>query len=141
MSRPSRFFLAAVLVLFAWMVLSGWESDSRQARAISAAIAAFMIVLAAGLVAPTKLRIAFRGVAGVIALTYAWYFGSELIALVGGESQPIRLGMPSALMAGLGFIVFGVPALVFALGGVTVGWVDRLLRRARGEPKSDDPAL
>jgi hypothetical protein len=141
MSRPSRFFLAAVLVLFTWMVLSGWESDSTRARAISGVIAAFMIVLAAGRVAPTRLRIALRVVAGVVALTYGWYFCSELVALVGGESQPIRLGMPSAVMAGVGFIVLGVPALVFALGGVTVGWVDRLLRRARGEPRSDDPAL
>ncbi len=141
MSRASRFVLAAVLFLFTWMVLSGWETDSVQARAVSAVIAAFMIVLAAGLLAPTRLRIAFRLVAGVVALTYAWYFGAELFALLGGEAQPIRLGMPSALMAGLGFIVFGVPALVFALGGVTVGWVDRLLRRARGEPRSDEPAI
>jgi hypothetical protein len=141
MSRASRYVLAAVLSLFAWMMLSGWETDSAQARAISAVIAAFMIVLAAGLLAPTTLRLAFRLVAGVVALTYAWYFGSELFALFRGESQPIRLGMPSALMAGLGFIVFGIPALVFALGGVTVGWVDRLLRRARGEPRSDDPAI
>lgn len=138
MSRPSRFILAAVLVLLAWMVLSGWETDTPKARVFSAVFAAFMLILALGLAAPSRFGIAFRIVAGVVAVAYTWYFVSEVLALLRGANQPLRMGQPSALMAGIGLLIFGVPALVFALSGVNTGWVARLLRRARGEQEVDD---
>ena len=54
------------------------------------------------LAAPTRFLLAFRIVAGVVALTFAVYFVAELLALLRGVPQPIRIGTPSALMAGLG---------------------------------------
>ena len=137
MSRGSRVVLILALLLFSWMALSGWATDPPRVRLFSAVFAAFMLMLAAGIAAPTRLRVLFRIVAGTVALVYGWYVVVEVRALLGGEAQNIRLGSPSAVMAGLGFLVFGVPALVYALGGVTTGWVDRAFRRMRNEPPSD----
>jgi len=140
MSRLSRYILAAVLVLFSWMVLSGWDGDSRKVRAVDAALAAFMLLLALGVLAPRRLNVALRIVAAMVAVGYFAYFCGEVWALINGEHQVIRLGGPSALMAGVGMLIFGVPALIYALGGVTTGWVARVFARARGESASDDPA-
>lgn len=112
MSKSSRIFVAAILLLFSWMVLSGWETDPPKARAITAVVAGFMVLLAAGLVAPTRLRIVFRVIAGIVAAAYAWYFVDQLVRLIGGEPQQLRLGAPSALMAGVGLLVFAVPAFI-----------------------------
>ncbi len=140
MSRPSRYILASVLVLFTWMVLSGWETDSSKVRAMDATVAAFMLLLALGVLAPRRLNVALRIVAGMVAVAYGAYFCGEVWALMNGEHQLVRLGVPSALMAGVGLLIFGVPALIYAIGGVTVGWLARLFARARGESASDDAA-
>jgi hypothetical protein len=140
MSRSSRYILAAVLVLFTWMVLSGWDGDSDKVRAIDATVAAFMLLLALGVLAPRRLNVALRIVAGMVAAGYLAYFCGEVWALINGEHQVVRLGAPSALMASVGLLIFGVPALIYALGGVAIGWVARLFARARGEAASDDPA-
>jgi hypothetical protein len=140
MSRPSRYILAAVLVLFTWMVLTGWDADSGKVRALDATLAAFMLLLALVVLAPRRLNIALRVVAGMVAVGYLAYFCGEVWALINGERQVIRLGAPSALMAGFGLLIFGVPALIYALGGVTLGWVARLFARAGSESAPDDPA-
>lgn len=141
MSKPSRVFVAAILLLFTWMVLSGWDTDPPKARAITAVIAGFMVLLAAGLVAPTRLRIVFRVIAGIVAAAYTWYFADQLVRLIGGEPQTLRLGAPSALMAGVGLLVFAVPAFIYAVSGTTTGWLDRLLTRANGSSSNDDAVI
>jgi hypothetical protein len=140
MSRPSRYILAAILAAFTWMVLIGWDTDTGRVRAMDAGFAAFMLLLALGVLAPHRLKFTLRIVAAVVAVAYLTYFCSEVWPLLNGERQPIKLGAPSALMAGVGLLIFGVPALIFALGGVNVGWVARLFARARGESAPDDPA-
>ena len=127
MGRTSRWILSFCLVLLASMLLSGWSTDTLGARIASAMIAAFMLTLAACLLAPTRFRVAFRILAGAVALAFAAYFIGELWALFGGQVQPVRPGQPSALMAGLGFVVIGIPALVFAISGNLVG-LARLFR-------------
>ena len=138
MSRASRYILAAVLALFTWMVLAGWDMDSNTSRAMDVAVATFMVLLGFGVLAPRRMSGALRIVAGMIALTYLAYFGFEVRGLLSGEHQVLKIGAPSALMAGVGLLVFGVPALIFALGGVTAGWVGRLFARARGDAVSDE---
>ena len=121
MSRPARWILVAFIVLLSWMTLSGWAESSTSERVFAAAFAGFMLTIAFGLAAPRHSVVAFRVVAGVVAVGFIAYFGSELVALLRGARQPIAVGRPSALMAGLGLLVWGVPALVFAVGGVPVG--------------------
>lgn len=138
MSRPARWLLVVVLLLFTWMMLAGWETDPPRTRAFSATAAALMLLLGAGLAAPRRLVVALRIVAGAIALLYLAYFVVEVVRLLRGEAQPFRLGEPSALMAGLGLLVFGVPAIVFALGGERVGLARVFDRRASREDDERD---
>jgi hypothetical protein len=129
MSRGARLILVAFLLLFVWMVLAGWSTDTPKQRVGSAVVAGFMLVLALGIAAPGRFIWALRVAAGAVAATYAVYFVTELVALLRGEPQPLVMGRPSATMAGLGLLVFGVPALVFALGAERVG-----LARLFGKP-------
>ena len=111
-----------------------------RVRAISAVVAGLMIVGAAGAVAPKRLTWALHVVAGTVALGYTWYFVGEVVALLRGQAQAIRLGQPSAVVAGLGMIVFAIPLGVIAVSGVRVGpfgW--RLRSRAPTHSDRDDP--
>ena len=139
MSRPARWILAAVLLAFAWLVLSGWASDTPRVRAISAVIAGLMVLGAAGAVAPTRLAWALHIVAGAASLGYIVYFVTEVVDLVRGEPQPLRLGQPSAVMAGIGLIVFAIPLGVFAVSGVRVGPFGWRLPDRGAKPRNDDP--
>ncbi|MDB4908068.1 MAG: hypothetical protein JWO05_2852 [Gemmatimonadetes bacterium] len=121
MSRGARWFLACVILLLMWMTLAGWDSDSTKARVWSVAIAGFMGLIVIGLLAPKRALLAFRLTAGLVALGYLGYFISEVVQLLRGDQQQLRVGRPSALMAGLGLLVYGVPALIFALGAKRVG--------------------
>ena len=134
MSRGARWFLAAVILLLIWMMLSGWDTDTEKARVGSAVISGFMALIMIGLVAPRRGVWALRLVAGIVALTSLAYFISQVAALLRGERQEFRIGQPSAVMAGLGLLVYGVPALIFALGAKRVG-LARLF--SRKEPASD----
>lgn len=138
MSRGSRIVLIVTLLLFSWMTLSGWADDTPKARAITVAIVVVMLLLAFGFAFPTRAILAFRIVAGTVAALYLWYTVVEIASLLRGEPQQLRMGQPSATMAVIGLLVFGIPAFVFAFGGVTVGWPDRLLRRMRGGGDEDD---
>ena len=139
MSRTSRWILSCCIALLAWMLLAGWSDVTVAAKIASAAVAAFMLTLAVGLLAPTRFRLAFRILAGVVALTFAAYFITELWALLGGRTQSFRPGQPSALMAGLGLVVIGIPALVFALSGNLVG-IARLFRSRSAADADRDAA-
>jgi hypothetical protein len=123
-------------VFFIWMVLSGWDTDTTKARIISAAVAGFMLLLVLGLVAPNRFVVALRVAAGMVALLYFGYFLTYVASLLRGERQEIRVGQPSALMAGIGLLIYGVPALIFAFGAERVG-LARLFGRASAE--SDQP--
>ena len=123
------------------MTLSGWGTDSPRVRAISVLLASLMVIGAAGAVASNRLRWALHIVAGAVAMGYVWYFVDEVAALLRGEPQPIRMGQPSAVMAGIGLIVFAIPLGVFAVSGVRVGpfgW--RLSKRREDSDSSDPPA-
>jgi hypothetical protein len=126
--------LAGVLIVFAAMMLSGWETDSNGARAASAVTAGFMLLFAAGIAAPTRFKIAMRIAAGIVAAACLAYLVTEVTALLQGERQEWHVGRPSAVNALLAMFFFGVPALVYALGGVTVGWFAQMLARMRGIP-------
>ena len=99
----------------AWLLLSGWESDSPRDRLVDVLVSTVALLLAAGVTFPNRSHGPFRLVAGIVGSAYALYFADELIGLVRGKPQTLRIGEPSALMAGLGFLIIGAPLLVFAL--------------------------
>jgi hypothetical protein len=136
MSRGARWIIVAVLIVFSWMVLAGWATDTANQHLWDVGIAGFMLLLAVALIAPDRFRWALRIIAGVIGVGYFGYFATEAVSLLRGERQPLRLGQPSATMAGLGFLLYGIPALVYALGAERVG-LARLFRARSG----DSPAL
>jgi hypothetical protein len=138
MSRGARWTIIAFLLLFTWMILAGWSTDTPKQRSWEAGIAAFMLVLALGLAAPGRFRWALRLVAGVVALGYFIYFVTEVVELLRGEPQPLSLGRPNATAAGLGLLIYGVPALVYALGAERVGLGRLFGARPRQEPGADD---
>ena len=121
MSRTPRWILAVVLVVFAAMTLSGWATDTPSVRLATAIFAALMLLGAAGAIAPHRFRWALHVIAGAVSLGYIWYFIDEVMRLVRGEAQPIRMGQPSAVMACVGLIVFAIPLGIFAVSGVLVG--------------------
>jgi hypothetical protein len=140
MSRGARWTIVAFILLFVWMTLAGWETDSPQSRLFAGLFSAFMLVLALGVAAPSRFLIALRIVAGTVAIAYLLYFLFELTALLRGEEQHFQRGRPSALMAGLGLLIFGVPAIIFALGAERVG-IARIFRSRNAAPEDRDRAL
>jgi len=101
-------------------MLAGWATDSPRDRFFDASISAVVLLFALGIALPARAGWAFRIVAAVIGVTYLAYFGFELWGLLRGRPQPVRVGEPSVLMAGLGLLIIGVPSLLFALSGW--GW-------------------
>jgi len=140
MSRGARSIIVAFILLFIWMTLAGWESDSPQTRLLSGLFSAFMLVLALGVAAPSRFLIALRTVAGTVAVVYLVYFVTQLAALLRGEEQHFQRGRPSALMAGIGLLVYGVPAIIFALGTERVG-LARFFRPRDAASEDDDRAV
>ena len=116
-STPLRIGFAAALACFAWLMLSTWRTDTPSVRGASSMMAALALLVAVGIAAPTRGRIALRIGAGVIGTAYVVYFAVELWQLLRGESQRLRPGEPSALMAGIGLLVYAVPMLIFAVAG------------------------
>ena len=137
MSRGSRWLIIGVLLGFIWMVLAGWASDTTTQRLWDAGIAGFMLILAIGLAAPSRFRWALRVIAAIVGFGYLAYFAAEAVALLRGERQPLRLSQPSATTAGLGFLPYGIPALVYALGAERVG-LARLFRSSAERTFTDD---
>jgi hypothetical protein len=137
MSRPARWILIAFLLLFAWMMVSGWHRDPPRVRAMTAVFAGLMVLFALGIAWPSRFMLALRVVAASVAIAYLIYFVSEVRDLLRGEDQHLRPGRPSALLAGIGLLVYGVPAIIFALGTTRVG-VFRLLDRAKPRPADEE---
>jgi hypothetical protein len=133
-SRGARWTIIAFLLLFAWMSLYGWSSDTNAQRGFEIGFVAFMLALALGLAAPARFLWALRLVAGTVAAGYLAYFVFEVVKLLGGEKQPFSINNPNATAAGFGLLIYGVPALVFALGAKRIGIARLLDRRPRDEP-------
>ncbi len=133
MSRGARWTIVAFLAGFTWMVLAGWETDTPTQHLWDVGFAAFMFLLAIGLIAPTHSRWALRAVAGIVGAGYLVYFASETINLLRGERQVLRLSQPSATTAGLGFLIYGIPAVVYALGAERVGLARLFRSRGRAQ--------
>jgi hypothetical protein len=140
MSRGARGIIVAFILLFVWMTLAGWQNDTPRAHLFSALFAAFMLVLALGVAAPSRFLIALRIVAGTVAVAYLLYFVTQVAALLRGEEQHFQTGRPSAVMAGIGLIVYGIPAVIFALGTERVG-IARLFRSRDITPKDPDQGV
>jgi hypothetical protein len=140
MSRGARWIVVVFILLFVWMTLAGWQSDTPRARFFSALFAAFMLVLALGVAAPSRFLIALRIIAGIVAVAYLLYFVTQVAALLSGDEQHFQIGRPSAVMAGIGLFVYGVPAIIFALGTERVG-IARLFRSRDITPKDPDQAV
>ena len=101
-------------------MLAGWATDSPRTRVGTVAICGVVLLLVLGIALPKRAKWALRVVAGVIGAAYVVYFGAELWGLVAGHPQPLRLGQPSATMAGIGLLIFGIPMLVYALSGTSL---------------------
>jgi len=132
-SRGARWTIIAFLVLFTWMIFSGWSTDTSAQRGFEIGLGAFLLALALGLAAPSRFLWALRLVAGTVAVGYFGYFAFEVIQLLRGEKQPFSLARPNATAAGLGLLIYGIPALVFALAAERVGVARLFGRRPRDE--------
>ena len=120
-SRFLRIVLVVAVLGFAALLLAGRSpDDTPAARAVSTGLVLLALTFVVGLVMPGRRRIALRVVAGLVVAFYLAYFAIYAWRLVQGEPQPFGLGTPSALMAGLGLLVWGVPLLVYALSGRTL---------------------
>lgn len=117
MSTTARLIVIIALVGFAWIVNTGWAVSTPVQRTAGIVLGGVALLLAAGLAFPQRGRAARRVVAGLIALVYLVYFVTELAKLIAGEPQPLGAGRTSALMAGVGLLFWGIPMLVYALGG------------------------
>lgn len=131
-----RWVLVGFLLLFTWMMLFGWETATHTQRVGDAVFSAFMLVLALGVAAPTRFVWALRVTAAAVFVAYAIYFIAEVVRLLDGGHQRFALNTPSATTAGIGLLVYGIPALVFALGAERVG-LARLFR-TRSDVEPDD---
>lgn len=119
-SRFLRAVLVAALLGFVALLVAGWSpDDAPTARAAGIGLVFLALTFAAGIVVPGRRRLALRVVAGVVVAFYLAYFATYAWRLARGEPQPFELGRPSALMAGIGLLVWGVPLLVYALSGRT----------------------
>jgi hypothetical protein len=119
-SSPTlRAVLAIALVAFAAFCLQLAWTEGGPGTWVLIVLALGAVTFAVGLIVPGRRRIALRLVAGVVVIGYLVYFGAELAALLRGGSQPLRVGGPSAMMAGVGVLVWGVPLLVYTLSGRT----------------------
>jgi hypothetical protein len=137
-SPTLRIVLAVVVLVFAWMLLAGWSSETPRARLVLGGMAALLVLFALALLAPRRMAWGFRVLAGTVFLLYAAYFVDQARQLLRGDAQPFVLGQPSTLMAGLGLLVFGIPCLVFALSGQWIP-VHRALRgRNHAAPREPD---
>jgi len=142
--RFLRVVVVAALLGGVWLILAGWELDSPRVRFFDASISAVVLLLALGLAFPRRALWALRVVAGAIGLLYLVYFGLELRGLLAGHAKPIRLGQPSATMAGLGLLIIGIPMLVFALSGTSLMRhliADRHRGSRSDQSGSDGPAV
>jgi MFS family permease len=120
-SRFLRAVLVAALLGFVALLVAGWSpDDTPTARAVGVGLVLLALTFAVGVIAPGRRRLALRIVAGVVVAFYLAYFGTYAWRLARGEPQPFVFGQPSALMAGIGLLVWGVPLLVYALSGRTL---------------------
>jgi Regulator of ribonuclease activity B len=116
-------FLRAVLVLAllsfgAFCLQIGW-SEGGSGTWLLLVLALASVTFAIGLAFPGRRRIALRLVAAGVVVLYLVYFGAEFVSLLRGTAQQTRIGQPSALMAGAGLLVWGVPLLIYTLSGRT----------------------
>ena len=131
-----RAVLISALAGGVWLILSGWSTDSPRDRFVDASISLVVLFLAIGVALPERAFWAIRIVAGAVGIAYLAYFGWESWALLEGQQQVFRVGEPSALMAGFGLLVIGLPMLFFALSGTGFRFLRHLLRQERS--RSDD---
>ncbi len=114
---PYFWVLAPVIALFTWMMLAGWDENTAGQKVGIGGFIALMWVLVLAVASPARCRWAPRVVTASVALTYAWYFLSEVVrALDGGPLLGSR-SEPTLLNALLGLLCFGVPAGAYALRG------------------------
>jgi len=111
-------------------MLVGWTAESPRDRIMTGAVCAVALLLAGAVAFPERRQIPFRIVSGIVGLAYVGYFALEVKERVGGHTQPLRVGTPSAIMAGLGLLIIGLPLLLFAFSGQGVV---RHLKRLQGE--------
>ena len=121
LSTPSRIVLIIALLGFVWMLNAG-VADATQAptltqRVASIVVSAIALLFAAGLAFPRRGRLATRIVAGCVLLAYVLYFVTELVAWFRGKEQTMEPGNTSVLLAAIGLVIWGIPMLVYALGG------------------------
>ena len=138
-----RGILIVFLLLFSWMVLSSWSRDTPAQRVAGAIVAGLMLFFALGLLAPRRLGWIFRVLGGFVFLVYAGYFAHQVWRLLEGDAQRFSPGRPSAVMAGLGLLILGVPCLVYALSGLppsqwATGPADSDQRDDRRDDQPDD---
>jgi hypothetical protein len=112
-----RTVLVLALLSFAAFCLFSVWTEGGQGSALLAGLSLLAILFAVGLVFPGRRRIALRLVAGAAVAFCLVNFGIELWALFHGEAQEIRIGQPSAVMALIGVLVWGVPLVVYTLSG------------------------
>jgi hypothetical protein len=103
------------------VLLMGWNGASTLQRIVAGLVAGFAVMLAAGMLAPARHRRgAMRVVAGLACAACLAYAIVEVVALLGGQAQPIRVGEPSAVMSLLLLLLAAIPLGIFAVSGRTM---------------------
>jgi hypothetical protein len=143
-STALRIVFVLALAALAWLLLAGWATESPRDRLVDASVGAVMALLAIAVALPRRTTWALRLVAGIVGLAYVVYFGTELWDLLHAKPQQLRVGEPSATMAGLGLLIIGLPMIVFALSGTSI--LTHLMNRApragsTGKSSDDPPAV
>jgi hypothetical protein len=108
----------ALLAFAAFCLFSVW-TEGGQGSALLVGLSLLALTFAVGLVFPGRRRIALRLVAASVVALYLAYLGVELWQMLRGEAQEVQIGQPSALMAGVGVLVWGIPLLIYSLSGRT----------------------
>ena len=137
-SVPIRIALILALSWFIWVILGTWEADSQTARGVESVFSTLCLFLIVGFLAPNRAVWALRIAAGIIGAGYVAYFLSQLASLLHGERQELRVGQPSATMAGFGLLIYAVPCLIFAVSGFPGTRWRSLAGFWRGEPEPED---
>jgi hypothetical protein len=114
-----RAVLVLALLAFAAFCLFTVWTEGGPGSALLVGLSLLALTFAVGLVFPGRRRIALRLVAASVVTLFLVYLGVELWQLVRGGAQELRTGQPSALMAGVGVLIWGIPLLIYTLSGRT----------------------
>lgn len=123
----SLFLVLTTLFMFVFFDDGGWTTERTVGQAILTAIT---VLVVAATVAPDRAWWAFRILAFSVFAVYFWYLITQFVIEAKPLEFPPRSGERSPMNALMGFLVFGVPCLIYSMWGSTWG------KLGRGNPEN-----